>query len=93
MKSRTELDHDFQLPDSKRNHIKEICVLLAFSFFCSLLLLIGVCHADKVDHFFSWVISSLFYGSGRERFVAVSFVVGIVSFVIVAYLKIKKIRI
>jgi len=56
---KTELCHKFDYPDGKRNHIKEICLLMGFSLLMTVLLLVTICHADKIDKFAMEVLKAI----------------------------------
>jgi len=49
----TELSDEWDLPDSrKRNLIKELAIVILSTCFFMILLMVALCHADKIDTFF-----------------------------------------
>ena len=60
MRSETELSNDIgDLPDKGPNLIKESCLLVLFTWLFMIMIIVGICYADKLDGFFQEVYKFL----------------------------------
>lgn len=72
MKTRIELDANFDYPDgTQRNLIKEFCLVILLGAFLSVMLLTTICHADKIDHFAAQVASDIYFALSRHKIYAI----------------------
>lgn len=84
----TKLDmpsNNFDYPDGKsRNLIKEFCLAIFIGAVGSVLLLTSICHADKIDYFFSKVTRYLYLHSDpyQKQIAFLLFSVSIISLII-----------
>lgn len=60
METKLELNTKFDLPDGKRNHLKELLFLILVSWLFVVLIVVSVCNADAIDDYCNQAASTLF---------------------------------
>lgn len=59
MKSRIELDNDWDYPDGERNLIRETSLVILIGFMMFLIMVFAIGYGDEIDAFFTWILSKL----------------------------------